>query len=403
MSPPRASVPLALFWGLAFGAVGLHLPYYALYLNADVGLSSAQAGLVLAIVPGVGVLAQAVWGRVADRSGRRARVLVAIACGCALGFGAIAGQTSFGGVALATAILALFLPALGPQALATSMAALDEPGSHRLGRVRVFGTLGFAVTALGLPWALRTVGAPPDAEAPGLRWIFVAAVVPMTAAALVALRIPERVVPHHERSHRGEWRLLLADRGFVRAMVFTFAIYFAIQGPMQLFPLLVRHHGGGVDAIARMWALMLVLEVPLVLALGRSASWAGPRAIIAIGALAAAVRWLASGHAEDLDLLTAVQVLHGVTVWGVMLGLPLYVDSLVPARLRSTAQGWIAMVGPALGGVASNALAGEAMDRFGTALPARAGGFLALACALLVPVLLPKAQPAPNAGPTPSE
>lgn len=401
MSRLRASLPLALVWAFGFAALGLYLPYYALYLNEDAGLSGAQVGIVLAIVPGVGVLAHAFWGRIADRTGRRAGVTAAIALGCAAGFVTIGVQSSFAGFALATALLALFLPAFGPQALSLCMAVLDEPGSHRLGRVRVWGTLGFAASALALPWALRVW----EAGGSGLGVILPAAAVPMTLAAAMALVVPERVAPRHERSHRGEWRQLAVDPGFQRAMVFTFVIYLALQGPMHLFPLLVRHHGGGVDAIARMWFWMLLLEVPLVFALGRSAGWAGPRALVAIGAGAAAVRWLVSGYTEDLDVLTVVQVLHGVTVWGVMLGLPLYVDSLVPARLRSTAQGWHAMVGPALGGVVSNALAGAAIDRYGGDLPARAGGWLALGCALLVPVLLPRPRSAvePDGAPSPGE
>jgi PPP family 3-phenylpropionic acid transporter len=224
----------------------------------------------------------------------------------------------------------------------------------------------------------------------------------LVAAAVAALAIPERVAPRHQRSRRGDWKQLLSDASFLRALVFTFLVFLGIQGPMHLFPLLVRSHGGGVSAIAQMWFWMLLLEIPLVFAFGRTIGMIGPRAIVAIGAAAAALRWLVSGYTDDLTVLTAVQILHGVTVWGLMLGLAVYVDSLVPERLRSTGQTIIAMVGPALGGAASNALAGVLIDRWGGAAPARAGGWLVLACALLVPILLPRVRPDRGAAATAS-
>jgi PPP family 3-phenylpropionic acid transporter len=393
----RAPWTLSLVWWFGLGGLGFHLPYYALYLNENAGLSGAQAGLVLAVVPGLGALGHLVWGRIADRTGRRKLVLAAIACGSAVGFGAIGAQSSFVGFLLATALLALFVSSFAPITMSVCMAVLDEPGSHRLGRVRVWGTLGFAVAVLGMPWLLRALGGAAPAgvvSAPGLGVIFTGSALALSGATLAALAIPERVAPRDERSRRGEWRQLLAETSYLRALVFTFLMFLAIQGPMHLFPLLVRSHGGGVDAISRMWFWMLLLEIPLVLALGRTIGLAGPRAIVAIGSGAAALRWLVSGYTDDLTVLTVVQVLHGVTVWGVMIGVPVYVDSLVPGRLRSTAQGMIAFVGPALGGVVSNALAGELIDRFGGDVPARAGGWLALACVALVPILLPRPRSA---------
>lgn len=391
MHPLRSRLTLSLVWLFGLGGLGFHLPYYALFLNENAGLSGAQVGAVLAVVPGLGALGHLVWGRVADRSGRRARTLAAITFGSALGYLSIGAQSSFTGFLLATALLALFAPAFGPIALSVCMAVLDEPGSHRLGRVRVWGTIGFAIAVLGLPWLLgasSTAAPTARVSAPGLGLIFPCAALALVAATVVALAIPERVAPRHARSRRGEWRQLVADPSFARALVFTFLIFLGIQGPMHLFPLLARSHGGGIAAIAQMWFWMLLLEIPLVLAFGRTIARIGPRSVVAIGAAAAAVRWLVSGYTDDLTLLTVIQVLHGVTVWGLMLGLAVYVDSLVPAQLRSTGQGMLAMVGPALGGAVSNLLAGELIDRWGAAAPARAGGWLALACALLVPILL---------------
>jgi MFS family permease len=64
-------------------------------------------------------------------------------------------------------------------------------------------------------------------------------------------------------------------------------------------------------------------------------------------------------------MLYAVQALHGVTVVGLNLGSPLYLDLVAPEKLRSTAQGILSMVGSGIAGMASNMAAGWFIDRSG--------------------------------------
>jgi MFS family permease len=55
--------------------------------------------------------------------------------------------------------------------------------------------------------------------------------------------------------------------------------------------------------------------------------------------------------------------LHGVTVVGVNLGSPLYLDVVAPEKLRSTAQGVLSMVASGVAGMVSNIAAGWFIDR----------------------------------------
>ena len=82
----------------------------------------------------------------------------------------------------------------------------------------------------------------------------------------------------------------------------------------------------------------------------------GPRGVIAIGLAAASLRWGISGFSDNLGWVYAAQALHGVTVWGVVIGIPLYADRIMPARLRSTGQSLLAMVGISLGSILSKFL-----------------------------------------------
>ena len=69
-----------------------------------------------------------------------------------------------------------------------------------------------------------------------------------------------------------------------------------------------------------------------------------------------------------LLLLFAVQALHGVTVVGLNLGSPLYLDVVAPEKLRSTAQSILSMVAAGIAAIASNASAGWLLDHGGVNL-----------------------------------
>src|SRR5512143_3136254 len=152
MSP---AVPLAIFWFLYFGALGVFFPYYTLYLHENAGLDGAQVGAVLSMLPLVGIVAQPLWGHIADRSGARSAVLTLVTAGAALGYALLARAHGFAAFLVATGGLAVFATAVGPVSLSVTFAALRGRGRHAFGLVRVWGTIGYLVCVAGYPWVLH--------------------------------------------------------------------------------------------------------------------------------------------------------------------------------------------------------------------------------------------------------
>jgi len=94
----------------------------------------------------------------------------------------------------------------------------------------------------------------------------------------------------------------------------------------------------------------------------------------------------------DPVALFAVQALHGVTVVGLNLGSPLFLDVVAPEKLRSTAQGILSMVSTGVAGIASNTTSGWLVDRGGTDLLYLLCGIGCLALGALGVWLLPPAR-----------
>ena len=363
------SIPLTCFWFVYFGSLGIFYPYFSLYLRENAGLTGTEVGLILAISPFIGMMAQPFWGHLADRTGARSRILALLTLGTALGYLGLALVAGFYPIALATAALALVGTAILPMMTSVSLAILRDAGRHAFGRVRVWGTVGYFILILVFPWLLATLPASvdrvaPSASSPALGLMFPVTASLVFAAALIGFLLPKSG-PVALRAESGDWRELCHNRAFLRFLLFALGAHFLMHGPMWLFPLFVRSRGGDLGTIRNMWIIMLLFEIPLVFSTGSGLKRLGARGLLGVGVMVGGLRWFLSAVITDANILFAVQALHGVTVVGLNLGSPLYLDVVAPEKLRSTAQGIFSMVSAGIAGIASNASAGWLIDHFG--------------------------------------
>lgn len=367
----RHSVPLMLFWFTYMGSLGIFFPYFSLYLKENASLSGVQLGWILAIVPLVSIIAQPFWGQVADRTGARSHIIAFLSLGSILGYLWLAAASGFGAILLATACLAVFGTAVLPITISVTLATLREAGVHAFGFVRAWGTLGYLLMVLIFPVLLARyqgayglVGEGGGVSEPGLEFMFVVTAGLVVASSLLGLFLPQGGAVAL-RAQRGEWKLLLANKAYVRFLFFAFGAYLLSHGPMWLFPIFVRSRGGDIETIRNMWLVMLIVEIPLILATGSGLKRLGARGLLGVGVMVGGLRWILCAFTSNLYLLYAVQMLHGVTVVGLLMGGPLYLDVITPHKLRSTAQTVLSMVGVGIAGIASNLASGWLLEHAG--------------------------------------
>lgn len=388
----RRALPLSAYWFLYFTGLGIFYPFYSLYLRDNAGLSGTQVGSIMATIPLVGMVAQPLWGQLADRSGARSAVLALLTAASAAGYLALTSLQGYGALVLGTALLAAAATAVVPMSLSVTFDALRERGTHAFGLIRVWGTIGYLLAVALFPWALHHLAPPAaDGREPALAAMFPATAAFTLAAALVWPWLPRRSPAVH-RAARGEWRVLLRSSPLRRLLVFTLAAYLFLQGPMSLFPLFVRDRGGDLTTVGHMWIVMLLLEIPLVALSGAGLRRLGARGLLAAGVLAGGARWLICALSRDLAVLYPVQLLHGIVVAGLLLGAPLYLELIVPQRLRATGQGLLATVGVGLGGILSNTACGYLIDHIGIDATYAIGGAGGLLLAANVAWVLPRPE-----------
>jgi PPP family 3-phenylpropionic acid transporter len=394
----RPQKAISFVWLFALGGFGIFFPFFSMYLNENAGLTGTQLGIVLAVLPAVGIAAQPMWGVVADRTGLRARVLALLCLGSAACYTGLAAADGFAAIFFATALLAAFSMPLLPTCVSVTLALAGDTGPHGFGRIRVWGTVGFLLLVASFPYLLDAfearrglVAVEGGPSEPGLAIMFPATGALVLIAGLFAFAIP-RAAALSLRSQRGDWRRLVRHGPFVRVLLFALAAYLCLQGPMGMFAVYVRAQGGTAESVSLMWIAMLLVEIPLIALSGATFERVGARGLLAIGVIAGGLRWAICGFAPDLRWVYAASLLHGVTVTGLVIGAPLYVEAVVPERLRSTGQGILAMFGVSIGGIGSNLGAGWLLEHVGPDAPYVAGGLGALTLGLLLPLILPPAH-----------
>ena len=388
----HAFLLLSSYWFVITAAVGVYFPYFALYLTDSLGFSGTQVGTTLAVAPIVGLLAQPLWGHIADRTGSRTRVLTWLSAGTACGYALLMWPRGFWPMIGASAFLACFGTAQNPLAVAVSLAAIQHDGGRvPFGRVRVWGTLGFFVTVVGVPFALHALASALHAsERETFHMVFASAAGLAACASLIARKLPR--APAHERVRAlpGDLRWLATHPPYLRVLLVNFATYLFLQGPMLLFPVFIRSRGGDASTISRMWIFMLCAETILMLTAAVAYRRLGAKRAIAVGVFAWGARWLACAMIGDLTWLYPLQVLHGVMVVSLQVGAPLLIETLVPDRLRASGQAGFNLVGSGLGGILSSIFTGMIADAYGIDTALAIAGCAGIALGLAAPSILPR-------------
>ena len=330
----KPAVRLAAFYALIFGAFGVSLPYWPLWL-ASRGVAPDKIGLVFAVTSLAKILAIPVAAALADRLDRRRAVIVCLLAA------SLAANLCFLPARGWPAILAIsFLVVLvtSPMMSLTDALALGLARDGRLdyGRVRLFGSLGFTLVALGAGAAIE--GRPADF----ILWLLLGLTVAAFAAALLLPEIAEREAGARRPSLAGQLAGMAAL--LVRPHIAWFLLaagliqnsHLAYYGFGTLY---WRAAGIGTVAIGWLWAEGVIAEIVLFAVWPLLLRRVGPEKLILLGGIGAAVRWTALGLSTDLRLLVAVQLLHALSFAAAHLGAMLYLARQAPAGLGASAQG----------------------------------------------------------------
>ena len=368
---------LRWFYFLYYAGVGTFLSYFAPYLRG-LGFSGEEIGAVTFAQQAVAAPAALVWGGIADRLGTSTRALSICTAGTLLAICGLPFARTPGQVGLVMVLSALFSGAVVPLVDSTTVEAVKRAAGHTYARTRLWGSIGFVVTAQGLGLLLAVRG-----DRPADRVMPVAYLACVAGYALVGQVLPA-VDAHPDRPRWSDALGLLRNRRLLFVLAVC-ALHWTACAPYHLFyGVLIRDLGLPSSVTGAGLAAGVLAEVLALLVLPRLLGRFSLRALFGAVFAGSALRWLLLSRAHGAPALIALQLLHALS-FGVFWGCAVEaMQRAVPVRLRASGQALFSALVFFGGNAVGYALAGAGYDRLGSAAPL----YACAAGAELLPLLL---------------
>ncbi|POD72011.1 MFS transporter [Pseudomonas syringae group genomosp. 3] len=308
-STPDGQLPywrLSGFYVCYFALLGSAAPFMALYLH-HLGFASARIGELVAIPMLMRCVAPNIWGWLGDYTGRRLLIVRFGALCTLLAFSLILIDKSYAWLAMVMALYAFFWHAILPQFEVITLAHLQGQTS-RYSQIRLWGSIGFilAVVVLGRVFEGFSLDLFP--------YILLAIMAGIAVSSWwVPNAQPLTSTPQAEAQAGGFLKQLM--RPGVWVFYISVALMVLSHGPYYTFLTLhLETLGYSRGLIGMLWAVGVVAEVLMFMAMSRILHRFSVRQVLFASFLLAALRWLLLGlFAEHLPALLIAQVMHAAT------------------------------------------------------------------------------------------
>ncbi len=291
---------LAQFYFFYFASLGALIPFWAVYLD-DLGYSSLQIGQLMATLALSKVIAPYIWGALADRSGYHVRIVQITSFLSLLCFLPLLWYDDYWSLLMLMLLFSFFWNASLPQ---FEVVTLNELGkeSYRYSQVRVWGSLGFIITAVVLGAVFQHI----DIDYLPL---FLLAIFLMIW--ISTLPVSEKRKTDHSDIHI----FSVLRRPPVIALMLACFLMQASHGPYYTFySLYMESLQYSRTSIGLLWSLGVLAEVVLFLYMYRLLKFRPAGFWLVLALALTTLRWLLMGLFSDVLVLVLVaQCLHAAS------------------------------------------------------------------------------------------
>jgi PPP family 3-phenylpropionic acid transporter len=346
---------LSGFYFFYFAAIGALVPYFTLYLKS-LGFSAPQIGELMALLLLMRIVAPNIWGWIADMRGRRMGVVRLAAFFAAVAFAGILLGTSFAWIAAVMLVFAFFRDACLPQLEAATLSHLAGQ-SGQYARIRLWGSVGFIVVAVGLGLVLQQLGT---------WWLLPSTLALLTGVWAFTLVIPESP-PRSPEPAVGLPRVIA--RPEVAGLLAACFLMQASHGPYYTFySIYLERFAYSKSMIGMLWAFGVVCEIGVFLIMHRVQARTRSRQILLASFVVATARWLLIGYfPQQLAILLVAQALHGITFGAFHAAAIELVHRFFTGRHQVRGQAIYGSMGFGLGGALGSFYSGLSWMRIGAA------------------------------------
>lgn len=351
-------IRLSGFYFFYFALLGALVPYWSLYLKSF-QYDAQTIGTLMALLHVSRIVAPNLWGWLADRSGKRVQIVRFGALMTVIVFVAMFWQNTAIGIGLVMLGFSFFWNAVLPQFEVITLKQLGGE-KERYSRIRLWGSIGFIVTVLGIGALLDVI------TIKWLPWLMFGL---MVLIWLNTLLIPNANLQTDLQTGQGGFRefLKLLLRPQVLAFfTICFLVQFGHGAYYTFYSVLMVDVGFSRSEVGMLWAIGVVAEVIVFIYMHWMLQHWGIRNIMLVSLLLCVIRWWLIGVIPDsLPLMIFAQTLHAAT-FGTLhaVGIAL-VHHYFSERTHGQGQAMFSSFGFGLGGALGAYASGLLWDDYG--------------------------------------
>ena len=320
---------LRLYYFLLIGGGGFLFPFINLFYTQQ-GLSGTQIGWLSTVASLVALIVAPWWGRRSDATTHPRLLLQFGLLATSLCMLALSQQTVFAWMAIIVMLDALLSINVAPLSDVVAL-AVTKQGRAGYGSVRLWGSLGWAVTALLGGWLI---------EQTGLFTMFAGyAISGFASIALLALlKMPrwgkqtDRTAASPTPRLRQSLLQLTRDRTLLGLALALSILLFAINGIRQFEPVFLSQLGAGETIIGLASTIGAAVELPAMLWVDRLGRRHGSGQLLRMSFLLYAVCALSVVIAPTIPVILFSHVIDGVAYSFFAVALVLFIGEVAPDR-----------------------------------------------------------------------
>lgn len=390
IKPRSFDLRISLLFAALFVPMGVHLPYFPLWLEAK-GFDPEQIAVILSAPMFLRVITTPLIAAMADRAKDRANVFLVLAVSSLLlSLGYFLEPTYFVVLAVSLALSVVWTPH-APIANSLALSGVRRYGSD-YAAMRIWGSIAFLGGSLGAGFILSLTGADavPAIISIGLLGCFLMSFVtprlgrPRRASPLSATDLQQQAPSLFNRYFllmAGGTGVIVASHGFLYGFV---SIYWKSLGINE-------------TVVGLLWSWGVAAEIVMFMLFARLFGGRSTAFVLVLAGVGAILRWLAYPLIWPLGLgvagFFAVQSLHALSTALVLIGVQKLIAESVPEEKTGAAQG-VAYFTNGMSMAVVTLISGPLYDQFG------ANGFFFMAgvAAFAIGLVLIGSRSAPKLG-----
>lgn len=349
----KETLSLRIFSFSAYSTAAMVVSFIPLYF-LDRGFSEQQIGIIYSTGPFISIFANLILGMASDKFRTIKKLLMLLLFGQLVMISLLFPIEHFALVCLVMMGFYFFQTPINPLSDSLLLLSSQYTGTP-YALIRIFGSLGFAVTAYTFGLILKQIGS---------HWTLPLALCTIAITLGLTTLIKDYQGSARKIDFSGFFKLIRQ-----RDVLLFFLIILTVSIPHRMYEgflaVTMRQMGASDSLVGLAWLVSATSEIPILFLLGKYGHKFKELPLLMIASVMYAVRlWLLS-DIQDPRWVVATQAMHSIS-FGIYFSTALrYLSHLIPDEYRASGQAVYAVVWTGLAGVISGMFGGFVYEHFG--------------------------------------